>query len=96
MGCDFGWQEDEDGGPASVRAEYTGIGVEVKFAAGTKVHKMRELSGGQQVSQPMRCYQCSRDVPAALRPLVHAHGMRVGVEGPRQEVAERRAPHFVR
>ncbi len=32
-----------------MRAEYTGIGVEVKFAAGTKVHKMRELSGGQQV-----------------------------------------------
>ena len=44
--------DDGEGGPASVRAEYTGIGVEVKFAAGTKVHKMRELSGGQQVRPP--------------------------------------------
>ena len=49
------WQEDEDdegGGSSSRRAatrEYTGIGVEVRFAAGTKVQKMRELSGGQKV-----------------------------------------------
>lgn len=54
------WQEDEDdegGGSSSRRAaarEYTGIAVEVRFAAGTKVQKMRELSGGQKVPRLIR------------------------------------------
>ena len=42
---------DDDAGGSSRRAatrEYTGIGVEVRFAAGTNVQKMRELSGGQK------------------------------------------------
>jgi structural maintenance of chromosome 3 (chondroitin sulfate proteoglycan 6) len=43
--------ENEDGAGSSRRStrEYTGIGVEVRFAAGTNVQKMRELSGGQKV-----------------------------------------------
>ena len=53
--------DDEGGGSSSRRAgarEYTGIGVEVRFAAGTKVQKMRELSGGQKVRRASACLAC--------------------------------------
>jgi len=46
-----GEEEDEGEGSSSRPGvkEFTGIGVEVRFAAGGKIGKMSELSGGQKV-----------------------------------------------
>lgn len=66
-----GGDDDEGGGSSSRRSKvFTGIGVEVKFAAGANITKMKELSGGQKVQ--IRVAFCRRSSLLAL--IIVAHG----------------------